>query len=501
MCKESLPVLFTIISSFMLISLFALALINMIFCVLTPRNFDTFIEPTYHDDYKKVFSQEFLMDLNFGNELEYKHYYAQIATLKNLCAIGVCNMETTNKVTENCTEACLHQTRYCYDEDKRCKSKTCTAATKSQYGSICRDFNRIQFWRNTEFFRNTERYRMIPYVDIVPKDKDCKYGFKKCGIVNEQKDYLCLKIDKQFECPINEIIVKSNNESIGEGYRSFKLGDKYLFISHDKTDNYLITNLSITLDTDNNYDLIQVDSDSFVNLSTYNYILLDDTDIPQYAFLNAVPFKSNYTYEGMSKAQELIDKKKGIFTEKKLEEMNSEALQYKMLMYGLGIATFCIVGVFTIIIYPIYCCDCSSNYDCRDCTFLCSDEFSLKHVLLFYVIGIPIAVLLIFDWIVTIIKKASYNKLSSMEYIEEYKNMSKFEIVEINEYPYEKIEFVSYDFFENSIKYNNLQFIILLIAIILIILYPIIILLLFGRRKKKNSIINNDELYSKPTQL
>ena len=170
--------------------------------------------------------------------------------------------------------------------------------------------------------------------------------------------------------------------------------------------------------------------------------------------------------------------------------MNSEALQYKMLMYGLGIATFCIVGVFTIIIYPIYCCDCSSNYDCRDCTFLCSDEFSLKHVLLFYVIGIPIAVLLIFGWIVTIIKKASYNKLSSMEYIEEYKNMSKLEIVEISEYPYKLTQFAPYDFFENSIKYNNAQFIVLLITLILLLLYGVLIILIY--RPDKEEVERND---------
>ena len=212
--KKSSPTSFIIISSFMVISLFALALINMIFTVLTPRNFDTFIEPNFIAEYKDIYIQSFLLDVNFGDQLEFKSNYSQIATIKNLCAIGICNTETSNKITKNCTEACLHQTRYCYDDDKRCKSKTCNDARREDYNSICHDFNRIQFWRNTEFFRNTETYRMIPYTDIVPKDKDCKYGYKKCGIVNEQKDYLCLKIDKQFECPINEIIVKAKENKL-----------------------------------------------------------------------------------------------------------------------------------------------------------------------------------------------------------------------------------------------------------------------------------------------
>ena len=114
---------------------------------------------------------------------------------------------------------------------------------------------------------------MTPYVDIVPKDKDCRYGYKKCGIVNEKKDSLCLSMDKEFECPINDIIVKSNNESIEEGYRSFKLGDKYLYVSHDKTDNYIIKNISITLNIDEkSSDLKRVDNDTYENLSNYNYI-------------------------------------------------------------------------------------------------------------------------------------------------------------------------------------------------------------------------------------
>jgi hypothetical protein len=488
MCKQNLPALFIIMSSFMLISLFALALINMIYSILTPRNFDVFIQ-SKSDDYKSIYNYDFLMDLNFGAELELKKDYDIRGKIKYLCFTGVCNLESSNKITKNCSQACLTSTKYCYDGETICKTKICQNASESERNSACHEFNRIQYWRNTEHFRYSEAYKVTPYVDIVPKDKDCRYGYKKCGIINEKKDYLCLKTDKEFECPINDIIVKSNNE-MEEGYLSFKLGDKYLFVSHDKTDNYIIKNLSVTLDIDPISDLIRVDNESYQNFSKYNYISLDGTDQPQFAFLNVVPFKFNYTYEEMMKKQELIDKKKGFFTEEKLNELNTEAIQYKVLLFGFGIAIFCTAFVYTICIYPCYCCDCAEGFGCPECCFLCTNEFfPRRHACRAYLIGFPILFMLVYSWILTIIKKISYNKLTSIEYIEEYKNMTKYEIIE-QKYSSDIIKPLFYDFLENSIKYNNAQFIVLLITLILLLLYGVLIILIY--RPDKEEVERND---------
>ena len=519
MCKESVPVMFTLISFFMLILLFALALTNMIISKLTPKEFETFLWHDIIHDYKDISTYDFLMDLNFGTELRLKNDYAILEHIKELCYKGICNLDSSNKYSKNCSLACLASTKYCYDGENRCKTKSCKEVDYryDYYNASCEYFNRIRLWRNTEFLRNTETYRVTPYVDIVPKNKSCRFGYKKCGIINENKDYLCLKNDKEYECPINDIIVKTKNESIEEGYQSFKLGDKYIFISHDKTDNYLIKNLSITLNTDKkSSDLIEIDNESFDNLSSYNYISLDNVFQPETAFLNAIPFKSYYSYEEMMKKQGIIDKKRETFADEKINEYNSEVNQYKKLLYGLGIALFCVVGMYTVFIYPVYCCDCSSDPSCNDCTFICSNEFSpFKHVLGFYIIGIPIAVLLIISFILTIMKKITYNKLSSMDYIEEYKNITRYELIytcsEDDYYYYNRDEcyreeYYAYDFFEKSIKYNHVQFILLLIIFILIILYPLVIACLYGnccdyayKKKLRDNEGQSTELCQKPT--
>jgi hypothetical protein len=462
-----------------------LTILYYIFAQMTPMNEDTFIEAQFND-YKNATIYEFLMDLNFGSQLEFKSDYAILGTLQDLCYNGICNLDSSNKMSENCSDACLNSTKYCYDNSQRCNSKICTLVSKrdSYYNSACHEHNRIKFWRNTEFFRVLEKYKITPYFDIVSKDKDCLYGYKKCGIINEKKDYLCLKNDKEFECPINDIIVKSDNESI-DGYHSFKLGDKYLFVSHEKTDNYLIKDISIGLDIDiKNSDIIAVDTVSFEELSNYNYIYLDDINVPSLAHLNIFHFKMDLTYERLAKDIEIMNKKKGIYTAEKLKEMNLEVLQYKKLLFGFGIAIVCTLCVYIVLVFRNYClAPDDSESDIYRC-LLCYIGFTpIKYVFHIYLTSFPILFMLIFSFICTIIKKNTYNKLLSMEYIEEFKNLTNS-------------EGERYDYLGRSIIYNIIQFIILLIILILLILYPLIVIVLYcgyKEKKDKENLIKNDE--------
>ena len=84
----------------------------------------------------------------------------------------------------------------------------------------------------------------------------------------------------------------------------------------------------------------------------------------------------------------------------------------------------------------------------------------MKRAILFYLVFSPCIILSFFGFIFTIIKKMSYNKLVTKEYIDEYKNFGEKDDV---------------DFLEKSILYNHMQFIVLLIIVIIIIIYPIII--------------------------
>jgi hypothetical protein len=427
------------------------------------------------------------MELNFGSQLQFKNNYSIMGPIKDLCYYGICHLDSNNRKSKNCSQACLTSAKYCYDDydsTKRCNYKTCFDGNKWDSYSVCHEFNKVQFWRNTEYYKYIKEYKVLPYIHIITKDQNCPNGYKKCGIVNEKKDYLCLKIDKEFGCPINDIFVKSNNDSVEEGYRSFKLGDKYLFISHDKTDNYIIKNLSVSLDIDKrSSDMKKVDNESFDDFRRYNYISLnDDSEQPSFAYLDAIQLKLDYTHEDIERNKELIKKKKEIYTTEKLKEMNLETIHFNLLLFGFGIALFCTVGAYSLFIYTCYCCDYEKDQECRNCCCCCLPDFTpIKYVFQFYMISLPIILMLIFVFILIVIKKGKYNKISSMEYVEEYKNLTLLKYTKYNEL----LENTTYDYFGKSIIYNNVQFILLLIIFILIIIYPITIILLYPPPKPK----------------
>lgn len=174
--------------------------------------------------------------------------------------------------------------------------------------------------------------------------------------------------------------------------------------------------------------------------------------------------------------------------------MNSEVFQHKTLLFAFGIAIFVSSGVFTIFIFGFYCdCDSCDSNDCdcnccekEDCLCGYRNTSPIVFVIVFYIIGIPILVMLIYSFILTIKKKITYNKLSSMECIEEYKNLFRNETYSTYSGDYKK-RLVNYDLFENSIEYNNRQFIVLLIALIILILYPIATILFFSPKKEVKS--------------
>ena len=70
MCRAHVPELFGIMSFFTVFSLTVLCFTNMYVSIISPKEFDTFIEANYTDDYKTSTNYELLLDLNFGSELE-----------------------------------------------------------------------------------------------------------------------------------------------------------------------------------------------------------------------------------------------------------------------------------------------------------------------------------------------------------------------------------------------------------------------------------------------
>ena len=99
------------------------------------------------------------------------------------------------------------------------------------------------------------------------------------------------------------------------------MGDKYIFVTNENIDNYIIKDLYITFDTDNkkSSNLVQIDNDTFTNLKKYNNITLEsDQDIPSTAYLNIEQFHNKYTYQEMMLYKKTYDMNSDIKENKNL---------------------------------------------------------------------------------------------------------------------------------------------------------------------------------------
>ena len=231
----------------------------MIYSINNPKNFKAFkyIELT---DYTKSINYSFLMGLNFEEDLMDSDDYGSIGTIQDICFLGTCIINDRKKTTYNCTLSCLKEIDKCFDGDNLCESKECDTYIWKRENSECHEFNRIKIWKNSKVKKTEINFEVNSYSHIIPHDGECKSGFHRCGIINNDRDYLCL--NKTYDCPINNIIIKSENVSPDNYYKSYKFGDGYIFFTNQTTNNSLIMNFSFTLDNDKkineyeNYEII-----------------------------------------------------------------------------------------------------------------------------------------------------------------------------------------------------------------------------------------------------
>ena len=102
----------------------------------------------------------------------------------------------------------------------------------------------------------------------VYQNEECKEGYKKCGKLDDNGNYLC--IPNEEECPINDIIISETElpELIEEKYKYIYLNDTYVYFTNEKKDNSVIVKLKV--------------SENKVCL----YKLYHHTDYPQYILTN-----------------------------------------------------------------------------------------------------------------------------------------------------------------------------------------------------------------------
>ena len=475
MCKEvSASFLTYSILSFVII--FTASLLNMIFSIANnPKDAKAFKEVKL-TDYCSSFNEFFLEDLQFGKELSNQSYYNSTLEINRVCYKGTCKLESKSITTKNCSKACFEQSKVCFYGEKECLENKCEVAYWDYDVRECHEFNIIKKWRDTEMYKDSEKFKFIPYTQIKTKDEVCDKGYRRCGKVNEEEDFLCLKEDySDFQCPINKIVILSNNNTPTDNYnyKKYKIGDKNIFYTNEKTDDYLIIDLFVDFDTDDDDDsnLQLIDKDSYLNFSKYNSITYGSSKgYPSKAKLNAVQYHSNLTVKEMKKYQEIFNKRSEMYSPEKIEEMNLNVKSNKNLLVGLGIAAFAYFAIIAFYFFPIYSVSCQCGNGCGGNCYgcLCYDITPMKRVITFYIVFFPLILFSFISFIITFSKIFVYKKYSSMEYIDEYKNYEKNRYSSYNE------DELSYNF-DNSIFYNYAQFINLLIIILVVIIYPIII--------------------------
>ena len=477
MCEEC-----GVSSSFCLISflyfggIFVASLLNMVNSI-NGNKYDITFKEAKLVNYKNRYKTKFLFGFDFGKELSMKNDYNSSLKIEETCYIGTCISESESKQIKNCSKACFEQIKDCFNGEEKCYQNQCRETYWKYEESECREFNRIERWRDTEMFKDSEIIKYIPYTQIKAKNETCDKGYRRCGKVNEEEDFFCFKEDyPDFECPINKILILPNNDTPSDNfnYKKYKIGDKNIFFTNENIDDYLITDLFINFDTDK-YDsksyLQLIDEDSYLNFSKYNNLYLNK--IPSRAKLNIVQYHTNFTVKEMKSEQEIFEKKTELYSPEKIEEMNSNVKNNKNLLVGLGIGAFSSFAttVFFFLIFYSTICQCGKF----GCECLYGDDITpMKLVITFILVFFPCTFLSLISLIITCSKKNIYNNYLSMNYINDYKN-------------YEEDRYKGkIDIFENSIIYNNNQFLSLLYIIITTIIYPILIKI---KSRKENSLI------------
>lgn len=155
------------------------------------------------------------------------------------------------------------------------------------------------------------------------------------------------------------------------------------------------------------------------------------------------------------------------YSKQKIEELNIKVQKHKGVLMAFGITSFSVIVSFIIFFIPIYATfdcgtNCSQRCDCNcDCS-LCLGVTPIKRIILFYLICSPTVLFAFVCFFITLSKKVTYSSISSMKDIKYYENFR------YNFFGDEKLYY-----FEDSVTYNNAQFIIYLIILIVLVVYPL----------------------------
>jgi hypothetical protein len=155
-----------------------------------------------------------------------------------------------------------------------------------------------------------------------------------------------------------------------------------------------------------------------------------------------------------------------------IEELNDDVYKHKIILMAFGIASFSVLLGFCTFFIPLYATSncgttCSEQCDCSCDCYLCLGITPIKRIILFYSVNCPIVFFSIVCFFITLAKKVTYSKISSMKDIKEYQKKR----------------------FLDSISYNDSQFVCYLILIIVLVVYPLLVWLTSSREEMNPPIV------------
>ena len=127
--------------------------------------------------------------------------------------------------------------------------KECDEETGCQKRGNISPYTPIYIWDGNKFYINNNKE--IKYESLlrnsVDFNEECKFGFKKCGILDTNNRIMCT--EKYNDCPINKIIInKESNPPNDHSYVTLNLNNgKYLHYTNEDISNNIIVNISLSL--------------------------------------------------------------------------------------------------------------------------------------------------------------------------------------------------------------------------------------------------------------
>ena len=222
--------------------------------------------------------------------------------------------------------------------------------------------------------------------------------------------------------------------------------------------NLKLLNMIFSIVTPKEYKIFDV---KYLNTykSSISLSMLDD--------LKKIKYSNEKTLEEIRVLQEKYRDLTEIYTNGELEELNDRVKRFKTILMAFGISSFSVLGGFIMIFVPIYSttncgANCSEDCDCNCDCWLCLGVNPIKRIILFYLVCLPIVLFSFVSFFLTLAKKSTYNDISSMKDIKQYQRTTTY---------FGEVE-KDYD---DSVSYNEAQFIDYLIILLVLVLYPLVV--------------------------